>query len=166
MRVIEGCAVAIALLASSVGCGRDACKLQVRGAVTQDLRCDARAISSPDPSPWAWKLQLEASDSAHASDQAIVDAWAFLPGPPDPGVAYGFDGASANASDADATHWDQITDVSARLTHEASQTGRVGSLWFTADSVSGGEIHGTLDATLPPTGGVPTDGPITIHATF
>jgi hypothetical protein len=176
--------VALPLLAFDCG-GKEevspfgmACKLQVRGAVTEDLWCIVAAYDYADISPpsTTWSFELVAYRGTTSVGGGVG---LFHDGRPAPGTAYGWSGATSNVDSGGATRY--AGDATANppttaATHEAMAplqgVGATGALsvTFTRIPPPGAtgplltDVHGSLSGTLPAVDG--KSAPVTFFATF
>ncbi len=155
-----------------------ACKLQIRGAATEDLWCIVTAYDYAETSPpstmWGFELVAYRGMTAVGGGVGL-----FHLGRPVLGTAYGWSGATSNVDSGGATRYvgDATTNPpTTTATHEATSplqgvggTGAL-SITFTRIPAAGAtgaqltDVHGALSGTLPAVDGV--GAPVTFSAAF
>jgi hypothetical protein len=155
------------------------CKLEIRGAASEDLWCIVAAFDYADLDPqntmWAFELAAYRGMTEVGAGVGI-----FHDGRPALGTAYGWSELGSNVDSGSASRMvgDLAADPpSSELTHEAWAPMTVGdavgalSVTFTripppGATVGAGaiDVHGTLTGTLEPVD--PAGAPVTFRATF
>jgi hypothetical protein len=165
--------VAVALLASA--CDEDPAglvDLRVGGAFDETMPGAVEAVDYSDVSETTqWGFELAA---ARTDQTALVQVALFLPTPPALGQAYRWPEDEANVDSFTARL--QEMDVQAQALGRSWEAGSIayaGTISVTFTHVPGPgtwgtsavlDVHGTLDATLPPADGIGPD--VTLHADF
>ena len=160
------------------------CRLELRGAVNEDLWCVATAYDySAMPMPTnEWAFMLVAYRGQPVAGGALPDPAAevgfFLVGPPALGPSYGWAGALSTVDSGSASRWSGSLQAGTyEETHLAlaplfagdAGTGSVATRFTaipppTATGAALLGVHGSVEGTLPALDGV--SAPVTLRASF